>query len=311
MHFSGKGEGWVGQLPARAAPAVIVALLVLNFLVLNLLVLHPLAFHALAAEPPQSAPEDQVKAAYLLNFAKLGEWPRFALPEGPSPLVIGVSGGGEEFINVLKATVAGKMAGTHMVVVKAVSSDAEMKACHIVFFRASGRKHTQAAIEGLAQVGVLSVGEDESFLREGGMINLVREHGSVRFEVNADALDRSQIHFSAKILALAKTGYGAARATASNSPGVISPGGSLPGDDARQVQRRVAPEYPEIAARMNLKGTAQVEARVRPDGTVKEVRVLGGHPVLAEALASAVKLWKYQPAPRETVEVVKFSFGTQ
>lgn len=293
MHFSDKDGRLVRRSPARE----------ISF---ALLVLHLLVFHALAAGQKQSAPEDQVKAAYLLNFAKLGEWPRFALPEGPSPLVIGVSGGEEEFVNLLKATVAGKMAGTHMVVVKAVSSDAEMKSCHMVFFRASERKHTQAAIAGLAQVGVLSVGEDESFLREGGMINLVREHGSVRFEVNADALDRSQIHFSAKILALAKTGYGTPQATASNSPGASSAG-----DDAREVQRRVAPEYPEIAARMNLKGTAQVEARVRADGTVKEVRVLGGHPVLAEALANAVRLWKYQPASKETVEVVKFSFGPQ
>jgi TonB family protein len=296
MHFSDKDGRLVRRSPARAVLEISLALLAL----------HLLAFHALAAGQQQSAPEDQVKAAYLLNFAKLGEWPRFALPEGPSPLVIGVSGGDEDFVKVLKATVAGKMAGTHLVVVKEVSSDAEMKSCHMVFFRASERKHTQAAIAGLAQVGVLSVGEDESFLREGGMINLVREHGSVRFEVNADALDRSQIHFSAKILALAKAGYGTPQATASKSPGASSAG-----DEARQVQRRVAPEYPEIAARMNLKGTAQVEARVRPDGTVKEVRVLGGHPVLAEALANAVRLWKYQPASKETIEVVKFSFSPQ
>ena len=301
MRFSGKDERPVRQLPARTALGISFALLAL----------HLLAFHALAAEQQQSAPEDQVKAAYLLNFARLGEWPRFALPEGPSPLVIGVSGGDEEFLNALKATVAGKMAGTHMVVVKAISSDAEMKSCHMLFFSASERKHTKAAIAGLAQVGVLSVGEDESFLREGGMINLVREHGSVRFEVNADALDHSQIHFSAKILALAKTGFGAPQATASNSAAANSRGASLTGDDGRQVQRRVAPEYPEIAARMSLKGTAQVEARVRPDGTVKEVRVLGGHPVLAEALANAVRQWRYQAASKETVEVVKFSFGPQ
>jgi TonB family protein len=296
MHFSDKDERLVRRSPSPAALRISLALLAL----------HLLAFHALAAGQQQSAPEDQVKAAYLLNFAKLGEWPRFALPEGPSPLVIGVSGREEEFVKVLKATVAGKLAGTHTVVVKEVSSDAEMKFCHMVFFRASERKHTQAAIEGLAQVGVLSVGEDESFLREGGMINLVREHGSVRFEVNADALDHSQIHFSAKILALAKTGYGAPQAAAANSPGANSQS-----EGTRQVQRNVVPEYPEIAARMNLKGTAQVEARVRPDGTVKEVRVLGGHPVLAEALANAVRLWKYQPGSKETVEVVKFSFGPQ
>jgi len=60
---------------------------------------------------------------------------------------------------------------------------------------------------------------------------------------------------------------------------------------------------------MKLTGTAQVQALVKPDGTVKEVTIVGGHPLLADALAQAVKHWKYQPASKETVELVKFSFG--
>ncbi len=249
----------------------------------------------------QNASEYQVKAAYLYNFAKLVEWPRQALPDGPSPLVIGVAGGDEEFVDVLRATVAGKIIGTHLLVVKPASSEKDMESCHIVFFRASERKHTQTAIAGLAQASVLLVGEDESFLRQGGMINLVMENGKIRFEVNPDALDRSEIRFSSKILALARAEYGSSRTTASNPQAV----------GARQIKRSVSPEYPEIAGRMNLKGTVQVEALVRPDGTVKEVRVLGGHPLLADALARAVMRWKYEPATRETVEVVKFSFGPQ
>ena len=55
-------------------------------------------------------------------------------------------------------------------------------------------------------------------------------------------------------------------------------------------------------------GTAQVSVLVKRDGTVKEVKVLGRHPLLAEALVRAVRQWKYQPGPKETVEVVKFSF---
>jgi TonB family protein len=258
-----------------------------------------LAFQLLAPGQQQNATEDQVKAAYLLNFAKLAEWPRTALPDGPSPLVIGVSGADEEFLDVLKAVVAGKIVGTHLLVVTPVSSEKNMKSCHIVFFRASERKHTQTAIEGLAHADVLLVGEDESFLRQGGMINLVRDHGSVRFEVNPEALDRSEIHFSAKILALAKAGYEASAPAASNSPV----------DAVRRLERSVPPEYPAIAERMKLTGTAKVQLAVKPDGTVRDVKILGGHPLLADALARAVKQWKYQPAPKETMEVVKFSFG--
>ncbi|MHB8215073.1 MAG: TonB family protein [Candidatus Sulfotelmatobacter sp.] len=257
----------------------------------------------LLAMGQQNAPEDQVKAAYLLNFAKLAQWPPHALPDGPSPLVIGVSGGDEDFLNALKDVVAGKTIGAHMMVVRTVSTVDEMKSCHIVFFRASERKHTQAIIEGLAQAGTLLVGEDESFLRLGGMINLIRDHGSVRFEVNSDALDRSQIHFSSKILGLAKGSYGSAHTTPQDS--------ASPVEATRRLERGAPPAYPEIAERMKLTGTAQVQAMVKPDGSVKEVKILGGHPLLADALAHAVMQWKYQPAPKETLEVVKFSFGPQ
>ena len=261
-------------------------------------VLWALQLLALGQQP--SASEDQVKAVYLLNFAKLAEWSQQALPDGLSRLVIGVSGGNEDFLTLLKATVAGKTVGTHPLVVKPVSSDQDMKSCQIVFFRGSEGKHAQAVIESVAQAGVLFVGEDESFLRQGGMINLALDHGKVRFEVNSDALDRSEIHFSAKILSLAKSGSGPSPSTSPNSVPMGAP---------RRLDRSDLPEYPEIAARMKLTGTAQVQAVVKPDGTVKEVKILGGHPLLADALARAVKQWKYQPAAKETVEVVKFSFA--
>ncbi len=201
----------------------------------------------------------------------------------------------------MNAVVAGKDIATHPLLVKPVGSEKDMKSCHIVFFRASERKRTQAAIDGLAQAGVLLVGEEDSFLGQGGMINLVLEHGSVRFEVNPDALDRSEIHFSSKILALAKAGYGSSYTMASNSTA----------ETTRRLERSVSPAYPDIAQRMNLTGTVQMQALVKPDGTVKEVKVLGGHPLLADAMARAVMQWKYQPASKETMEMVKFSFGPQ
>jgi TonB family protein len=285
MYFSGKDESEHCRRWLRAGLGIPLVLLALQLLSLG----------------QQNVSEDQVKAAYLLNFAKLAEWPKQALSDGPSSLVIGVSGANEEFLDVLKAVVAGKTIGTHVLVVRPVSSVDEMKSCHIVFFRASEKKHTQGAIEGVAQAGVLFVGEDESFLRQGGMINLVRDHGSVRFEVNSDALDHSQIHFNSKILAMAKGSYGPSHTTAQDSPSPV--------EGPRRLERSAPPEYPEIAERMKLTGTAQVQAMVKPDGSVKEVKILGGHPLLAAALAHAVMQWKYQSAPRETVEVVKFSFG--
>jgi TonB family protein len=62
---------------------------------------------------------------------------------------------------------------------------------------------------------------------------------------------------------------------------------------------------------MNLKGAAQVEATVGRDGTVTDVRVLGGHPLLVDALVRAVKQWKYQPAAKDSTELIRYSFEPQ
>ena len=291
MHLADKDGELPLSRPTGRTRGIGIALLAISLLV----------FHPPARGQQSDAAEDQVKAAYLLNFAKLADWPETVLPDGPSPLVIGVSGGDEDFLRILRALVAGKFVGTHLVVAKSVGSIEDMKSCHIVFFRASERKHTPAAIESVGRGGVLLMGEDESFLRQGGMINLVRDRGSIQFEVNADALDHSEIHLSAKILALAKAGFEPSRTALLN----------LPTERTRRLEHSVVPEYPEIAGRMKLTGTVQAEALVNPDGTVREVRVVGGHPLLAEAVVRAVKRWKYQPAPKETVEPVKFSFGPQ
>ena len=288
MHSSGKDESLLRRSSPRAALRIALALLLFQLLLVQL-----------PMRGQQNATEDQVKAAYLLNFAKLAEWPRRALPDGSSPLLICVNGGDPAFLDVLKAVVAGKIIGSHPVAVKSASSVEDRNSCQIIFFRATERKHAQAGVDGLAQAGVLFVGEDESFLRQGGMINLVRDRGSIRFEVNAEALDRAEIHFSSKILALAKTGSGGASPAASTSPV----------EGTRQLVRSLEPEYPALAEHMKLTGTVQVQASVKPDGTVKGVKILGGHPLLAAAVVTAVMQWKYQPGPKETVETVKFTFA--
>ena len=79
----------------------------------------------------------------------------------------------------------------------------------------------------------------------------------------------------------------------------------------RKVATRVAPVYPELAKKMHIHGAVRVEAVVRPNGTVKSTRVLGGNPVLVEAAQDAVSKWKFEPAQGETTEVVQLAFEAQ
>lgn len=78
---------------------------------------------------------------------------------------------------------------------------------------------------------------------------------------------------------------------------------------ARKVKNRVDPVYPELAKRNNISGSARVELLVTPDGRVKDVKVLGGNPVLVQAVMAAVVKWKYEPAAEESSVIIKFDFS--
>src|SRR5215470_12980788 len=77
----------------------------------------------------------------------------------------------------------------------------------------------------------------------------------------------------------------------------------------RKIKTRVNPEYPDLALKARISGTARVQMTVLPDGNVKDVKELGGSPVLLGALVRAVKQWKYEPAPKETAVEVKAAFN--
>lgn len=79
----------------------------------------------------------------------------------------------------------------------------------------------------------------------------------------------------------------------------------------RKVASRVSPVYPELAKKMHIHGVVKVEVIVRPNGSVKSTRVLGGNPVLVDAAQDAVGKWKFESAQGETTEVVQVSFEGQ
>jgi len=76
----------------------------------------------------------------------------------------------------------------------------------------------------------------------------------------------------------------------------------------RRAKSRIQPIYPDLARKMNITGTVKVEVVVAPNGTVKDARVMGGHPVLANAALEAAKKWRFEPASVESTGVIDFKF---
>ncbi len=79
----------------------------------------------------------------------------------------------------------------------------------------------------------------------------------------------------------------------------------------RKISARVAPAYPDLAKKMHIHGIVRIEAIVRPNGTVKSTRVLGGNPVLVDSAQDAVSKWKFEPGQSETTEIVQLAFEGQ
>ena len=76
----------------------------------------------------------------------------------------------------------------------------------------------------------------------------------------------------------------------------------------RKVKSRVAPVYPELARRMNIVGVVKVLITVTPAGTVKDAKLVGGHPVLASPALDAVRKWRFETSPQESTGIVEFRF---
>lgn len=72
-------------------------------------------------------------------------------------------------------------------------------------------------------------------------------------------------------------------------------------------------DYPALAKKARIQGKVELEALIGRDGKVKKLRVLSGHPLLAQAALEAVKKWCYKPTliegePVEVVTLVEVPF---
>jgi|ERR1035437_5752137 hypothetical protein len=153
-----------------------------------------------AQESPPT--EQQLKAAFLLNFAKFVEWPSAAFGETTSPIVLGILGE-NPFGDVLEQTIRDKTINNRPLVVKQFQSSAETTNCHILFICASEKARLPEILASLREASVLTVAEMGRFTESGGMINFIRQGNKIRFQINETAAKSAGLKISSKLLSLA------------------------------------------------------------------------------------------------------------
>ncbi len=182
--------GTLKQQSGRECCYVAVLLLLVSFSL-------PAALAQRRPAPAGTAAEYDVKAAFLLNFAKFVDWPR--AERAASPFAICILGD-DPFGDSLNRIIAGESLSGRPIEVKHLQR--WQASCEMLYISAS--YPSQASV--LSEVGsdVLTVGEAPEFLRDGGMIRFFIDDRRVRFDINRRAVERSSLKMSARLLGVAR-----------------------------------------------------------------------------------------------------------
>ena len=158
---------------------------------------------ATGGDPP-AASEYEVKAAFLFHFTQFTDWPAALFEKTGGRIVIGVLGA-DPFGSDLDRAVRGKTVQGRPLAVQRFPRAEDVGPCQVLFIGESDRKRLRVILDSLKGKPVLTVGESDQFLAQGGIIAFLREDEHIRFSINLDAADRSALKFSAKLLKVARS----------------------------------------------------------------------------------------------------------
>jgi hypothetical protein len=145
------------------------------------------------------APEYQVKAVFLYNFAQFVEWPASAFPDSAAPLVICVLGE-DPFGPYLDETVRGETVQAHPLAVQRHRRVEDIKGCHILFVSRQELERLPEILDTLKGRPTLTVGDAEGFAKRGGMIRFMTDQNRIRLRINLQAARAANLTLSSKLL---------------------------------------------------------------------------------------------------------------
>lgn len=97
---------------------------------------------------------------------------------------------------------------------------------------------------------------------------------------------------------------------AAKAPQRIVVGGQV---EAAKAIYQPTPTYPAIAKMARIQGVVKLEAVIAKDGTIQNLQLISGSPMLVQAAEQAVKTWRYEPTllngvPVEVVTEIDVDF---
>ena len=146
--------------------------------------------------------EYQVKSLFLMNFVKYVDWPPGSFVAGDAPIVIGLYGE-DKFGDELRTVVEGRTISGRRITIQPIQLEEDLGKCHILFVSDSEKNRLAEILAPVKTLPVLTVGETDRFLEQGGVINFVKKEGKIRLEINLTAAVEAKLEISSKLLRVA------------------------------------------------------------------------------------------------------------
>jgi hypothetical protein len=156
-----------------------------------------------AARADSALPREYlIKAAFLYNFAKFIQWPDAAFYGPQTPFKIAVIG--DVDFGAALATIQNKTINSRRIVIDQLEATNGLEQYHLVFLSRSQMENIDQILSQLDGKPVLTISDAKDFSRMGGIIQLYEKDNKIRFNVNMEPAERSQLKISSKLLKLAQ-----------------------------------------------------------------------------------------------------------
>lgn len=144
----------------------------------------------------------KVEAAFLRNFARYVSWPAHSFSNDQSPWMVCVLGG-DHFDGSLESTLRGRVEqGRSFEVVRAAALEA-LPTCQILFIGFQSAARRRSVLDRLKNQPVLTVGNSQEFLSEGGVIRLLPGE-RIEMSINLDQARSASLGIPAKMLEVSR-----------------------------------------------------------------------------------------------------------
>ena len=144
----------------------------------------------------------ELKVVFLYNFTRFVKWPEHTQAEPDAPIVIGIQD--PEPVRESLHAIEKKTTHGRPVRIRYCRNADDVDGCHVLFVNAADAKDRRPLLEKAANQSILTVGDADSFLEEGGIVRFVLQGDRLRLQIRLKLAQQAGLDLDARLLQIAE-----------------------------------------------------------------------------------------------------------